>query len=195
LAVAFKGFLLDCKARRLKSTTLDWYSFMVTPFLEWLSSEGILDLDNVTPSMIRLYLTGLEDRKLKDTTQHAAVRGIRAFLNFCVNEGWLGESPMRKVRMPKRRKQILPSFTQDEVQRLLGCCTCERDRAVILFLIDTGIPGRFPGMSTWPGEGLFAPDLGDALFDFLLEEGDDLACAVDDFLVALDFGDDFLLDG
>ena len=81
LAVAFKGFLLDGKARRLKPTTLEWYLFMVTPFMESLSAEGISDLDDITPSLIRLYLTGLEDRNLKDTTQHAAARGIRVCLS------------------------------------------------------------------------------------------------------------------
>ena len=139
ISVAFKAFILDCKARRLRPATMEWYTYELVPFFDWLSSEGVADLTEITPPLIRLHLASLADRDLKDSTQHGVARAIRSFLNFCVREEWLVVSPMQKVKMPKRSKRILPSFTTEEVQQILGCCTCERDRALTLFLVDTGL--------------------------------------------------------
>jgi site-specific recombinase XerD len=45
---------------------------------------------------------------------------------------------MAKVAMPRLDKKILPAFTADDVKHLLNACTTERDKALVLFLRDTG---------------------------------------------------------
>ena len=45
---------------------------------------------------------------------------------------------MRKVKMPKKGKHILPAFAPDDIRALLGACTNARDRAMILCLLDSG---------------------------------------------------------
>ncbi len=139
--IALEAFFLDCRSRRLKPTTLEWYDYMLKPFLKWLMEEHQVDqLEHVTASHIRMYLLHLqEDAEWKDTSQHGAARAVRVFFNFCVREDFLIKSPMLRVRMPKRDKRILPAFTPAEVQRILGVCTCDRDRALVLFLLDTGV--------------------------------------------------------
>lgn len=46
--------------------------------------------------------------------------------------------PMAQVAMPRLDKPILPAFSADEMKRLIAGCTTERDRALILCLLDSG---------------------------------------------------------
>lgn len=47
--------------------------------------------------------------------------------------------PNDEVPMPRVDKRILPSLSAEDVHRLLDACQHERDKAVILFLLDTGV--------------------------------------------------------
>lgn len=60
-------------------------------------------------------------------------------LSFSVREKLLTESPMAAVIMPKVDKRILPSFATTDISRLLKACTLERDEAIVLLLLDSGM--------------------------------------------------------
>ena len=68
----------------------------------------------------------------------AAARAIRAFANFCVAEGMIDINPMARVRMPKTSERLLPAFSEQELRTLLAATTTQRDRALILCLLDSG---------------------------------------------------------
>lgn len=136
---ALNTFLLDCKARRFTPRTLEHYRFRVGGFFVFLKSEAVTTLAQITPAHIRLYYIHLEDKELSSHTVHTCARAIRAFLNFCVREELLSESPMRNVALPKRDK-LLPNYlTPEEVTRLLDACETERERTLLLVLLDTGL--------------------------------------------------------
>jgi integrase/recombinase XerC len=140
---ALDGFLLDCRARRLTSKSVSFYQQQLTPFVIWLQTRDVTALAAIDAPAIRAYLVTLEDRGLADLSIHAAARSIRAWLNWCVREESITESPMRKVRMPKVAQRVLPSFERGDLQKLLDACEpgiCpERDRAIVLTLLDSGL--------------------------------------------------------
>ena len=41
--------------------------------------------------------------------------------------------------MPRVEKKVLQAFTPDQVQQVLHHCEVDRDRAVCLFLLDSGV--------------------------------------------------------
>ncbi|MCO6449313.1 MAG: tyrosine-type recombinase/integrase [Caldilineales bacterium] len=135
---AFETLILDAKARRLKPTTLDYFYWQLGPFLQFLEEQGIMTPQAIEPRHIRAYIVSLQERGLKDTSQHAAARAIRAFCNFLEREEIVELSPMRKVPMPRLDKRILPAFSQEDVKQLLAACQNVRDIAIIYFLVDTG---------------------------------------------------------
>ena len=132
------SYLLDAMARQLFPKTLNFYQQQLRPFLAYVAQFGVERPEQLTARHIRAYLVSLRQRELSDNSIHAAARAIRAFCNFMVNEDVLTESPMRKVQMPRRSKRILPAFTPEEMEKLVLACTHPRDRAIILFLADTG---------------------------------------------------------
>lgn len=139
LADAFQLFILDCHAQGFTAATVDFYETRFRLISEWCDARGISSLPQFNHTQIREYLAELQGRGLSGHYVHGYARAIRAFLNFCVRDGLLSESPFDKVKMPRRPQKVLPALTQDDVKRILQACTYERDRAIILMMLDSGI--------------------------------------------------------
>ena len=138
LQLALDSFLLDAEARRLTPKTIRYYRQQIQPFLDSLSTQGVITPEAITAHHIRRHMVEMQRRGLADASIHASARAIRAFCNFMVREELLDKSPMRKVQMPRVEQRILPAFTPVEVQRLLAFCENDRDKAIVLCLLDTG---------------------------------------------------------
>ena len=138
-STVFDLFLLDCEARRLTDQTLSFYRAKLSLFFRWCEADGLEAIQELTAHHIRRYLVELHRRELSSQYQHDIARAIRAFLNYCVRDELLEKSPFAKVQMPRLEKKILEAFTPDDIRRILKNCPSERDRALCLFLLDTGL--------------------------------------------------------
>ena len=138
-STALDLFFLDCEARRLTDATLSFYRGKLSLFIRWCEAEGLETIQDLTAHHIRRYLVHLHRRQLSSQYQHDLARAIRAFLNYCVRDELLEKSPFAKVQMPRLEKKILEAFSPDEVRLILKSCRTERDRALCLFLLDTGV--------------------------------------------------------
>lgn len=141
---AFEAFILSREAMRCTAKTLTHYRYTLGGFLGYLRTRGVTDPVGITPNHVRAYLVSLQRRDLKDTTQHAHARGVKAWLNWLVVEGDLKTSPMGKVVMPKLEARIPQPFSAEDVQKLLAACDRRtpigaRNYAIVLTLVDTGL--------------------------------------------------------
>lgn len=137
LGAALNIYILDAQSRNYSPKTLEFYRGRVGRFLEWLERQGINTVRGVEAGHIRAYLAeraGL----LSATTVHTEARAIRAFLNFCVREGWIEHSPLRVGMMPRRPRLIRPALTEAQVRSLLKRSS-PQEAAIILVLLDTGL--------------------------------------------------------
>ncbi len=128
------AFILDCNSRNLRPATIQTYKTQLRFFLTYASVE---DLAAVTPTTIRAYFARELGRGLSAASVQTAARTLRAFFNWAVGEGMVSASPMANVRLPRMDEPDPDSFTLAEVRRLLDAATV-RDRALLLFLLDTG---------------------------------------------------------
>jgi integrase/recombinase XerD len=132
-------FLLDCDARNLTPGTLRFYRQRLGAFVAYCEQAGACELDQVTASLIREYLAGFIERKASPYYTHQHARTVKAWCNFLVREGLLLTSPMAAVRLPKLPKDVLPPFSSKDVRALLAACDNERDHALVLTLLDSGV--------------------------------------------------------
>ena len=137
MADSYTAFVLARRAQNVTPGTLAFYQDKLYPFTLWATENGAPAIDQVTAEIVRAYLVSLQQRGLSLWTVHGAARAIRTFLRFCAEDGMIDAAP--RFSMPKLPKRILPAFEPADVQRLLGACDHERDAAIVLFLLDTGL--------------------------------------------------------
>lgn len=137
--LALEAFLLDGQARALSPRTIRYYRQQITWFTDYLALQSCHHLAQITPHHIRGYLLYLQtERNWRSASVHAAARALRAFLNFCSAEGMLSHNPMVRVKMPKTTERLLPAYSDQEIRRLHGQIKTQRDRALLLCLLDSG---------------------------------------------------------
>lgn len=140
----YHEFLLDRKARNLRPKTLLWYSQSLTLFRSFLADRQITDLADLTASDLRAFLVYLTKTGHNPGGVKNIFGAVRAWLLWFgeehVPEGWV--NPLRKVKSPKSTENTLDPVSMDVVKALLSTCdktfTGERDKAIILALLDTG---------------------------------------------------------
>ena len=83
-----------------------------------------------------------QEGKLSKITINTYMRTLRAAFNRWELEGFIDESPFRKVRIPKAPKKVIPVFSQGQIEALLSVIDIStpegfRDRLLILLYLDT----------------------------------------------------------
>jgi integrase/recombinase XerD len=141
-------FLLDRKARSLTKKTLLYYQHALSLWREFLASQGVQTTGEVTPTHIRLFLVQLEEQGKGEGGRHNVYGALRTFLYWYgeeyAAEGWKNPIQDKRVIEPKRPEEQLEPVSLEEFQQLLEACkgnrlVDDRDRAMLLILLDTGI--------------------------------------------------------
>jgi integrase/recombinase XerC/integrase/recombinase XerD len=132
-------FLLDCEARNLTPATVRFYWQRLGQFVAFLERQRVTTPAGITSALIRSYLASFMERQLSPYYQHQHARCVRTWCSFLVREGVLTDSPMRTVKSPKLPKDLLPPFTPADVRAILDACGEDRDRALVLTLLDSGV--------------------------------------------------------
>jgi site-specific recombinase XerC len=154
-------WLADGKAQGWSPRTLGNQRHHMNHFAWWLENEeGVSPtLDVLTPSRIRGPSSSTsgkpvpkvaaaagplplaERRALRRSTPSNAF--LRAFANFCLAEGLLGENPLRNVKPPRVPTDQIQPLAPEQVQALVDVArrtrSPERDVAIMLLLVDSGL--------------------------------------------------------
>ena len=163
--VCVEGFLEYKTAEGLSAATLYSYKEHLKTFTERIGERAVSD---ITAADVRAYLNWMRSdykpRRFGGNTAPLAPKTIRniwislaAFFRWASSE-FNFESPMKGVPPPKFEYPPVEPFTKEEIERLLKACefsreaktearrkfvmrrpTANRDRALILLLVDTGL--------------------------------------------------------
>ncbi len=140
------AFLLDRKAQNCTQNTQRFYRTNLETFIQWCDSQAVKTVDQLTPELLRNFFIYLDEHGHNAGGVHVFYRTIRVFLRWYALEfeplEW--RDPMRKVKPPKVDITPLEPVSLETIKALLATCqrgkfTDERDRAILLFLLDTGV--------------------------------------------------------
>lgn len=136
------GFIVERRSRGLVEGTIEYYFSELEGFANFLDLLGVVQLEEITPDLIRKYLLQLSKTR-NEGGVHASFRAIRAFFNWYENEfepdNW--KNPIRKVKPKSPSKEPLPGVSLGEFNLLIDACYGQwelRDRVSLMFLLDTG---------------------------------------------------------
>ncbi|MCC5788554.1 MAG: tyrosine-type recombinase/integrase [Opitutales bacterium] len=105
--------------RRLSKYTLRNYEGAVRTLFEWGWEQkvGLDKPDELDRRSVRSYLVDLQ-RKVKRTTLHHQVSGIRGFFTFWIRQRKLEKNPFEAVTLPKMQKSLPKFLTQPDIEKL-----------------------------------------------------------------------------
>ncbi|MDH4197303.1 MAG: tyrosine recombinase XerC [Candidatus Aminicenantes bacterium] len=95
--------------------------------------------------VLRGFLAGLHERKLKKSTIARKLAAVRSFFDFCVRKRWLAENPAQLLATPRQDKPLPAFLSEEEMVVFLGVPgesrdpLVMRDKALLEFLYATGI--------------------------------------------------------
>lgn len=142
---AANDFLIDRDLAGCRPATLTFYRNELKYFTRWAIDAGARSLTDVTADVLRNYFLTLRNSR-NVTGVHTAYRALKTFLLWCWAENELpGACPISRVKVAAPDNAPKPGVDLADVSRMLAACKGEhalRDRALILFLTDTGIRRR-----------------------------------------------------
>ena len=159
LADLIEGYRLCAKAEGKSPNTIALTTTALGILRAFLEEEGLsTDVTQITAHEMRrfvLYLqqarafrdhpcTKPQDKRLSGHTINCYLRAIRAFWSWLVLEEIVEGTPFSRVKVPKPPKKATPTFSEAQLQALLGVINIStptgfRDWTIIVTLLDTGL--------------------------------------------------------
>jgi integrase/recombinase XerD len=150
---AIEGYLLHANARHLSSHTIADYTNTFRKFQAHLDQDP--PLASITADHVRAFFTSLDVSNKTILNYHT---GLSALWTWATAEDLISIHILRRVARPKPETRAIVPFTRADVEALLNACnqsrpytrpgkrqctharpTADRDKAIILLLIDTGL--------------------------------------------------------
>lgn len=138
---ALEEWQLVLRSLNRSPETIRTYSTSVIQFDAF--AKGAVTVDEVTPALIRRYLTSV----LADRSASTAVTrwgGLLSFFKWATGEGFCSPDPMQGVERPSRPEQVVDILTDEQIRALLDTCKGStfdalRDNAIIRTYLTTGM--------------------------------------------------------
>ena len=136
---AFDLFLLDMQARGLAESTLHFYKVKFAVFLRWCEEQELEQLHACTSAHLRDFLLYIQQQSYTSRYRFNIAKAVQTFLNYCVRDELIAQSPFGRLKLPKLEKRILPALSPTEIKQIFKACSNVRDQAICCFLLDSGL--------------------------------------------------------
>jgi site-specific recombinase XerD len=141
---ALDDYLLECSIK-LSPQTMRWYREKLGVFVTALEDQPI------TPARVNSFLRRLQTtpstrtgQPLSSYTLHGYAQVVKSFVNWCAANNYLEKAP--RIQMPRVDEKVIEVFSEGQIKQMLAVTAQEetptlahRDRALLLFLLDTGV--------------------------------------------------------
>jgi integrase/recombinase XerD len=152
-------YMTDCSNRGNNEKTQKLRRRIFSWLVSWLEQQGIIELEDVTLSLLRQFLgfllqSSTSDRcevetksysdKLAPSTVAMYMSYLKAFFRWCYMEELISSDVAARLRKPKVPEKVVTAFTQEHLDKLLAVCDTStnngfRDYVILLLLLDTGM--------------------------------------------------------
>jgi integrase/recombinase XerD len=124
---AFVRFMLFCHTKNLSEKTIEYYLLHYNLFVKWLSEKAshegeppfddVMKISDIDIETVQFYIRHLQrDCHIEDVTIATYMRAIRAFLYYCMKQGYMNRFD---ITIPKSVKKIKPTYSNEELKSLL----------------------------------------------------------------------------
>ena len=142
LGAAFENFIFSKRLQGCSEKTIECYSQVVHPLVEFLGSDA--ELSAVTRSRYNEYIFLLVSKGHSRTTLASYVRQIKVFLRWLESEYGL-DLETGKLKVPKAYKKVVHIYSDSEIKTIFDSISAEtewitaRNRAMVALMLDSGL--------------------------------------------------------
>lgn len=135
-AAKINMFLGSKKTTGRADGTLQQYSREIYSMLDFLGKR----LEDITAMDLRYYYAVMrEKRGIQMSTMQTRIHYLSSFWDFLTLENLVPDNPVRRIGSLKVESTVKKPFSQDELEALRLHCDRSRDRALVEFLLATGL--------------------------------------------------------
>lgn len=145
LSIWIDAFIKERTAQNLAKGTITFYRNKLKVFENYLDSQEIKFISQITPNVIRDFLLLQEEGGHTAGGVHAFFRTVKTFLKWYWEETEQTErNPIVRVKAPKVPIEPIQGVTREDFEALVDACPKntfygERDRTILNVLLDTGV--------------------------------------------------------
>ncbi len=156
---AIEDFILDRELNNHTQKTIRAYRQRLRYFSTWLeSAHGVVDTDRLELVHLRGWIAYLQKtptyrgKKLSDESIRSYGQSLLAFCHWLENEDIIEKPITKRFKLPRVEEKFIPTYTADDVQKLLNACDegeysrpnlakalTARNRAIVSLFLDSGI--------------------------------------------------------
>ena len=144
IGLMMKDFLAYKRSHRLREVTLDKIESHMSNFTFWLSTNGILSINDIKHHHIITFIKSLDPHK--KSLIHDTLMDLRGFFKFLYEKGIISTNISTFIPKDNYQKQAkLPSYyTEEEIEKLLksvdrGNIVGKRDYAILVLAAYLGL--------------------------------------------------------
>jgi len=140
---AIARYLRHHRAMGSTAKTLKWHETSLGQFAAFIGGDGD-DVQHLAADNLRAFIAHAQDRGLAQASVATRARSVKAFGKWLMAEEYLGRDPFARVKQPRVEDTPMPTFTPQEIDRLLAACRGEtrtglRDSAMLVLMFSTGL--------------------------------------------------------
>jgi integrase/recombinase XerC len=140
LSEAIEALAIATRANGRSKATVHAYREKLSYLVRFLDDA---DVNSITVHDLRRYLAYLWDTDLSPFTISSRARALKRLFNFLAAEAILEDNPGKGIVMPDPDPQEIKAISKADLSAILSTTDGEsvidlRDRAIMLFLIDSG---------------------------------------------------------
>lgn len=129
-------FLGSKKTTGRADGTLQQYSREIYNMLDFLGNR----LEDITAMDLRYYYAVMRERRgIQMSTMQTRIHYLSSFWDFLTLERLVPDNPVRRIGGLKVETMVKKPFAQEELEALRLHCDRSRDRALVEFLLATGL--------------------------------------------------------
>lgn len=157
LQKAIDSFLKEQEFRGNSVKTISVYKQQLRYFYNFSGNIECIDLNYSLVQDYTIHLrqktknsdhpySSVRDEKISDVTIQTYVRGLKSFINFCIERKYVDKDNFETFRLPKAKKIIIEILSDDEIKQLFNFCDKHnnkkialRNKLIISLMVDCGL--------------------------------------------------------
>jgi site-specific recombinase XerD len=139
---ATDDFQADAK-NNIQTPTLKLYKILLTRLNDYCKQHGYVFLKQLGVVQVREFRNSWTTYSPRTAGKH--IERLKRFFSWCVENGWIKESPAKPLKSPKVGETDVVPFSEEEIEKILKACDSysgpNRARLVVLtkLMLTTGL--------------------------------------------------------